>query len=664
MIKSRKSDAGFVRKPHHQAKKSIRYYLLISVMFNIMGLVFGLPPAYGIGSILGFSGRMLLELSPYFFSIMLALMGWISLGTRHAKTVINYGRRVMSVIKRLRSFNWVFWSASILLFGLGVLLDLGNSLLTIFPLIWLFGHFVLLGVLFTYGTGRFTLAQSMLVTFSVYGVILWVIYYLPNINNYPLTLSWSETSHFYYASLIFSRSIYGQWAPLSILNPSRYLLQSLPFLVPSLPLWFHRLWEVVLWLGISFASAVALSNRIKPTDKLLKLVLLAWFILFCFQGPIYFQLMLIILIVLLGFNKDKLGFSLVCVAAASLWAGISRVNWFPVAGMLAVTLYVLEMPYDSKSFWKYWRWPIVVVILGMILAFGSSFVYSAISGQNPEYFIMSFRMPLLGYRLLPSKAYGLGIIILTIIAGLPALLIVFWRILPQVRQWHALRLLALLSIVISLMATGFVVSARIGGGNNIHNLDSFLVILGVITAYVAFNRFIPDKPVDDQIKHLPMPLVLLAFVIPIVSMLNVLRPISKPDRQQAWTNIQLVQDLIDLAQEDTGEILFIHQRHLLIFNLIDNVDMVHAYEKVDLMEMAMANNQAYLQEFWDDLQNQRFDLIITEPIYIIIRPSTDLFAEENNAWVAHVSIPLLQSYEIVSEMRKSNMLVLAPKGGD
>ena len=644
--------------------KSSRYFLLITMIFSIMGLVQALPSAYGMGSIFGFSGRKLLLMLPLFLTFLLALMGWVLLRTRHAKYVFHFGRQVMSVLKRFSRLNWVFWVASILLFGCWVLLDMGNFFLTAFPLIWLFGHIALLGVLFLRGTGRFTLLQSMLITFLVYGVFLWLVYYLPNINNYPLTLSWSETSHYYYASLIFSRIIYGQWAPLSILNPSRYLLQSLPFLVPSLPLWFHRLWEAMLWLGISFASAVALSNRIKPADKLLKLALIAWFFMFCFQGPIYYQLMLVILIVLLGFKKDKLWFSLGCVAVASLWAGISRVNWFPVASMLAVTLYVLEVPYKDKSFWHYWGWPITAVILGMIIAFGSSVVYTVISGQPPELFMLSFGMHLLGYRLLPSEAYGLGIIILTVFASLPALLIVLWGVLPRVKQWSSLRLLALLSVLISLMIAGFVVSARIGGGNNIHNLDSFLVVLGVITIYVAINRFIPDKPDDNKNISLPIPIVLLAFLIPIISAISILTPLSQLDYQQAWADIQQVKTLINDAQAEDGEILFIHQRHLLIFNLIDNVDMVHEYEKVELMEMAMANNQAYLTKFWYDLQSHRFDLIITEPIFIIIRPSTDIFAEENNAWVEHVSVPLLESYEIISVMRESNMVVLAPKGRD
>ena len=57
---------------------------------------------------------------------------------------------------------------------------------------------------------------------------------------YPLSMGWSEGSRYYYASLYFSKWIYGESFPLSTLHPTRYLLQSLPFLVPSLGLPFHR----------------------------------------------------------------------------------------------------------------------------------------------------------------------------------------------------------------------------------------------------------------------------------------------------------------------------------------------------------------------------------------------------------------------------------------
>ena len=53
------------------------------------------------------------------------------------------------------------------------------------------------------------------------------------VTSYPLSMGWSEGSRYYYASLYFSKSIYGQSFALSTLHPTRYLLQSIPFLIPS-----------------------------------------------------------------------------------------------------------------------------------------------------------------------------------------------------------------------------------------------------------------------------------------------------------------------------------------------------------------------------------------------------------------------------------------------
>src|SRR4030042_4844994 len=73
--------------------------------------------------------------------------------------------------------------------------------------------------------------------------------YLPEISSYPLTLTWSEASRYYYASLFFAERIYGVVAPPTVLHPSRYLMQAVPFLIPNSPLWLHRLWQVFLWLA-------------------------------------------------------------------------------------------------------------------------------------------------------------------------------------------------------------------------------------------------------------------------------------------------------------------------------------------------------------------------------------------------------------------------------
>ena len=658
------SEKNTLYQKQNPAVISLRYFFLVSVVFSILGLVIGLPSAYGLGSIIGFSGRHLLSLFPVFFSLFLGIMGLFLLHTQLAKTIIILGRKLLSYLRMIGKINWVVWGIMILVYGFSYLFEISMPFFSNIPDIWKIGHIALLGALFLCGAPLIKPLNSLMITFSVYGILLWVFYFVPDVTSYPLTLGWSESSHYYYASLIFSRLIYGQQAPLSILNPSRYVLQSIPFMVPSLPLWFHRLWQVMLWLGLTIACALALTKRINPTGNVLKLAVTAWFFMFIFQGPVYYQLLIVVLIILLGFKRENLWLSLGFVIIASLWAGISRVNWFPVAGMLAVTLYVLENPYDGKTFWQYWRWPIMAVIVGMALAFSSQAVYVVLSGQPPEFFVMSFGMPLFVYRLLPNEAYGLGVIVWTLIAIAPALLIIFWCVVPRLSEWKILRLMALLAILVALMVAGLVVSTRIGGGNNIHNMDSFLVALAVITVYVASNRFVPDHPRPKQDQLISFPLVMFAFIIPLISVVNMLRPLPDLDKARAWSDIRQVERFINDFQSENGEILFIHQRHLLAFNMLEDIELVVEYEKVDLMEMAIASNEIYLSEFWEDLENHRFDLIVSEPLRIVFRPSTDRFAEENNAWVESIAVPLLDSYEILTEMLDSNMVVMVPKSAD
>lgn len=178
---------------------------------------------------------------------------------------------------------------------------------------------------------------------------------------------------------------------------------------------------------------------------------------------------MVILIVLLGFNKNQLGKTIVYVGLASLWAGLTRINWFPVAGMLAVALYVLEIPQKDKKFWEYWLWPLITVVLGFLLAISAKTIYVMISGQSTEGIFMSVNSPLLGYRLFPNEAFGAGILIWLIVAIFPLMIVNLWRLLPDLRLWRVLGLLALLTILIFLLTGGIIVSMKIGGGNNLHN---------------------------------------------------------------------------------------------------------------------------------------------------------------------------------------------------
>ncbi|NLB71857.1 MAG: hypothetical protein GX797_07640, partial [Chloroflexi bacterium] len=87
------------------------------------------------------------------------------------------------------------------------------------------------------------------------GVLYRVGAFVNEVSSSPFSLGWSEGSRIYNASLFFSEKLYGKKFPLPVLHPSRYLMQSLPFLFNIDSIFIHRLWQVLLWVGMtSWAS--------------------------------------------------------------------------------------------------------------------------------------------------------------------------------------------------------------------------------------------------------------------------------------------------------------------------------------------------------------------------------------------------------------------------
>ena len=120
------------------------------------------------------------------------------------------------------------------------------------------------------------LGSSLLICGFSYQIVSFV----PNISFYPFTLGWSETSRYYYASLFFAERIYGVSVPPTTLHPSRYLLQAVPFLLLGSPLWFHRAWQVILWIVIPLIAGNSLIHRVNVTDPLRRWSLVIWIYLY------------------------------------------------------------------------------------------------------------------------------------------------------------------------------------------------------------------------------------------------------------------------------------------------------------------------------------------------------------------------------------------------
>jgi len=89
--------------------------------------------------------------------------------------------------------------------------------------------------------------------------------------------------------------------------------------------------------------------------------------------------------------------------------------------------------------------------------------------------------------------------------------------------------------------------------------------------------------------------------------------------------------------------------------------LVDKYEKVYLMEMAMAGNADYLNEYYADIQRRRFALIISDPMRGSIKGREYPFGEENDVWVERVIEPTLEVYQSQVLFKNMGIEVLAPK---
>ena len=440
------------------------------------------------------------------------------------------------------------------------------------------------------------------------------------------------------------------------------MLQSLPFLIPDLPIGVHRAWQVILWILMLGMLSVAVTRRWVRSARLAQAVVLAWSFLFLFQGPVYFHLVLAALPVIWGFDARRPWRTLAWVLLGSAWAGLGRVNWYPVPGMLAAALYALEMPSDRGNRWRPrdWLWPLLWMGAGSLTAFLASTGYALASGNDLGQFASSFTSDLLWYRLLPNATYLPGVVLSLFAVSVPIVLLVIWVARLQPPALDILRLALPLAILGTLLMGGLVVSVKIGGGGDLHNLDAFLLLLliiggGLLWKWDAFP--LPGKLRNTPIRQLGWTVLLVPVLVSVARTAGL--P-AKFDRAEA-ESLAVLRQQVSEAVDSGGEVLLLTQRHLLTFGEVV-APLVEPYEKVYLMEMAMAGHEPYLQRFYSDLDRGRFALIVSEPLHLQRQGRGHAFGEENDVWVERVAEPILERYTLEEELGPIKVWLLAPSG--
>lgn len=139
------------------------------------------------------------------------------------------------------------------------------------------------------------------------------------------------------------------------------------------------------------------------------------------------------------------------------------------------------------------------------------------------------------------------------------------------------------------------------------------------------------------------------------------RPLKTYPSARLEEALDTLYSLVKKATEGNKEVLFITERHLLTFGYFPDVPLVADYEKVWLMEMAMANHRQYLEKFYTDLAKRRFAMIVTTQTFVSPQGDIGRFGDENRAWRKRVNRPILCYYKPYLRFREFNFEILLPR---
>lgn len=544
---------------------------------------------------------------------------------------------------------------------------------------------LLAGFLFSREGNRPLSWSAMIVALLLSGALFALATPFMGVTGYPFSLNWSEGNRLWDYSLLFASSLYS-FAPGS--HPSAYLdlgrqiAGGLPFLLPHVSIVGERLWLA----AASILPYLLLGGAIFWPDDLRQerawMLAGVWGFLFLSQGPIHTPLLVVAVLVAVAWRLPRWPAALLVVIAAYI-AEVSRFTWIFAPSMWAVMLEFggakLEDGTIPRSVWERSITLALAGLLGGGIAVLGGLAPGAVGITASA--AASTKQPLLWYRLLPNATYGSGILLGLLLASGPLILIM---LLLAVRHWRRV-LLQRLAIVLPLLAflvVGLIVSTKIGGGGDLHNLDMFLIglllLAGMLWRAGGAGWLMHDLDGSAWIRILTVALIAIPAFQPLMEMrpisfandlswLTVLADVprardlgSLPSDAEVASSLQSLRQAVSEAQK-SGPVLFLDQRQLLTFGYITNVELVPEYEKKLMMDEALSANATYFQPYYQDLAAHRFSLIISSPLRTPIKDSEYGFGEENNAWVKWIAKPTLCYYTELDTLTDVKVELLVPQ---
>ncbi len=479
------------------------------------------------------------------------------------------------------------------------------------------------------------------------------------ITDYPFSITWSEGNRIYDYSLYFGSNRYTTFEDIPIIrgDAGRYMLWGLPFIIPNSPILLHRLWNVILNTipYIILGYLIIRLNKISITGKL---IFILWAYLFLLQAYIYTPLLLSACLVILFVHPKRFLISVIAVAVAGFYASSSRWTWLPAPAAWAVIIYISEFGIKQEEDFpqtiKRLIPTILVAIAGLV---GGMLANDKLFSPKDIATSTAMSQPLLWYRLLPNATYPEGILLGLLIAILPLLAVLLWLVIQKKLNVNWRQGIAYLGACTGFLIIGLVASVKIGGGNNLHNLDMFFVTLAILTGISLRN--LTDQAGNKWSRFAGF-LLLLTIFIPSWYAVKSTALLQIPHKEQVVEALKVINKRVTQSAK-RGEVLFLDQRQLLTFGYIKDIPLVPEYEKRYMMDKAMAGNADYFNGFYTDLANQRFSMIVTDPVFVPEKGIEHTFGDENNAWVKWVAEPLLCYYAPTRMLPEVGVQLLTPR---
>jgi hypothetical protein len=488
--------------------------------------------------------------------------------------------------------------------------------------------------------------------------LYWVGLRAASITRYPFSLSWSEGTHLWAESLFYrwrdyeglTRDLWPRYVTVGLFG-----LQGLPFLLGQPSIMGLRIWQAALdtlpLLGLG--AAVFLGERSwGPPPVQISLAISA--ALCVTQGPTYAPIVLAAIVVAICLRRGRWGRTLLVTLAVTFYLGISRWTWM-IAPAIWVATWAVVAPSVPEA--GRWRRAGACLLAGGVGALVSLLWIVGVERRPPFLYLIGLRHPMLWYRAFPNATSPLGILPWILLLCVPPGLCIVWAIVRgrDPLRWQRLAVVAVGSL--ALFTIGLLASLKMGGGDNLHHFDMLLIHIVLVAGALGAKSSSPDRPAEH--KKGISPIYAAVLLLPIASLAALARGSPLPSSSVVEARLRTIRDAVAEAA-GRGPILFIDERQLITFGLVPAVPEVWDYEQVELMDHAMARDEAYLARFHADLSDCRFGLIVSAPLHIIDRGQNYPFGEENDIWVETVVRPILEHYRPVAELDDVGVWLMEP----